>query len=255
MSAPAAGAVLAGGSTAELAWEPGPGFERLAGAHEWEAFLSVDGGKTYAFRLTPHLDLDVRRFRWEVPRFPTEDARLLLRVGDEESETAIQLPLRFAITGPAGALPSFDPELQAELEREAEREREREHGLTAAAEIESETGLEAEAELLTFEPGEAALPGASGVISWVEGDRRGAATRRVTAVPLAGLRSGTEPLAEGHRDVGFTLQDPLPNAAALRLASGLRLPVPVRPPALLAPPSARRGPPADLLLLHHRRNE
>jgi hypothetical protein len=173
-----------------------------------------------------------------VPRFPTEDARILLRVGDEESETAIQLPLRFAITGPAGALPAIDLELQAELKREAER-----------------GGLETGPERLTFEPGEAALPGASGVMSWVEGDRRGAATRRVTAVPLAGLRPGTEPLAESHRDAGFTLQDPLPSAAALRLASGLRLPVPVRPPALLAPPSARRGPPADLLLLHRRRNE
>ena len=232
VSAPAAGASLAGGSTAELAWEPGQGFERLAGADEWEAFLSVDGGKTYAFRLTPHLDLDVRRFRWEVPRFPTEDARILLRVGDEESETAIKLPLRFAITGPAGVRPAIDPELQAELAREADRE-----------------------ERLAFHPGEAALPGAPGVISWIEGDRRGASTRRVSAAPLAGLRAGVEPLAETHREAGLTLQDPFPDAAALRLASGLRLPVPARPSAHLAPPSAQRGPPADFLLLHRRRNE
>lgn len=242
VSAPAAGAALPGGSTAELAWEPGPGFERLAGADEWEAFLSVDGGKTYAFRLTPHLDLDVRRFRWEVPRLPTADARILLRVGDEESETAIKLPLRFAITGPAGRLTAIDPELQAELAREAARETERGEGLEAA-------------ERLTFEAGEAALPGAPGVISWIEGDRRGTSTRRVSAAPLAGLRPGVEPLAETHREAGLTLQDPFPDAAALRLASGLRLPVPARPSAHLAPPSAQRGPPADLLLLHRRRNE
>src|ERR1700712_2541253 len=96
--APRAGATLAAGSEAELAWTPGAGFSRLPDAEEWEAFLSLDGGATYPVRITPHLDQDLRRVRWQVPPIPAADARLLLRFGDErEEETSIVLPQRFSI--------------------------------------------------------------------------------------------------------------------------------------------------------------
>jgi len=57
--APANGATLRGGSFAELRWTSA---QLPAGAEEWEAFLSVDGGKYYAFRVRPHLDIQLRKF-------------------------------------------------------------------------------------------------------------------------------------------------------------------------------------------------
>jgi len=68
-----------------------------AGADEWEAFLSVDGGAHYAVRLTPHLDASIRAFRFRVPNVSTRDARILLRTGDEEHERIISVPRSFAI--------------------------------------------------------------------------------------------------------------------------------------------------------------
>jgi len=66
--APAEGTVLQGGATAVLAWAPRPG---LRGEwEEWEAFFSLDGGATYPFRLTPHLDRDLRRVSFKVPGSP-----------------------------------------------------------------------------------------------------------------------------------------------------------------------------------------
>src|SRR6185436_20466979 len=61
------GATLVAGTTAELEWTPLEPFARLAEVEEWEAFLSLDSGKTYPVRITPHLDQDLRRVRWQVP--------------------------------------------------------------------------------------------------------------------------------------------------------------------------------------------
>src|SRR5262245_62279196 len=98
--APQAGATLAGGATAELAWEPLEPFPEI---EEWEAFLSLDGGKTYPVRITPHLDQNLRRIDWQVPPTPTPDARILLRIGDERRETAVELPQRFSIVASPAA--------------------------------------------------------------------------------------------------------------------------------------------------------
>src|SRR4051812_18833485 len=57
---PSTTAPLAAGSTVELAWNVAPPAAVPAWVDEWEAFLSLDGGRTFPFRLTPHLDLDVR---------------------------------------------------------------------------------------------------------------------------------------------------------------------------------------------------
>ncbi len=143
--APQAGATLAAGSAAELEWAPGAGFAGLPRVEEWEAFLSLDGGATYPVRITPHLDQDLRRVRFQVPPIPTPDARILLRFGDERHETAVELPGRFAIAG------SPAPEIGFAFSRRA------------------------------VSAGEPALPGQAGVVAWVEGSRSGGGLRQVVA--------------------------------------------------------------------------
>jgi hypothetical protein len=57
-----------GSDTARLV-SPAGGSELVAGSEavlEGEAFLSVDGGRT-PLRVTPHLDISIRRFTFRVP--------------------------------------------------------------------------------------------------------------------------------------------------------------------------------------------
>lgn len=91
---PADGAVLRGGHFYTLAWDAA---SLPAHAEEWEAFASVDGGRYYCARLTPHLDIDIRRFDVLIPNVDSDDFRLLIRTGDERRETIIELPQRFRI--------------------------------------------------------------------------------------------------------------------------------------------------------------
>jgi hypothetical protein len=115
---PANGEALRGGSLARLDWR---GVALPHEAEEWEAFLSVNGGAYYAFRITPHLDLDRRQVTWVVPNVDTKDARILIRVGDERDETGIELPVSFAIKRDASAgLPR--PEIAPEGKSEAARD-------------------------------------------------------------------------------------------------------------------------------------
>ena len=155
LAAPQAGARLAAGSMADLEWAPLAGFDRLPEVEEWEAFLSLDGGATYPVRITPHLDQDVRRIRWQVPPFPAEDVRILLRFGDERHhETAVELPARFSIAESAAGI----------------------SGLLSASR--------------SVTRGESALPGQAGVVAWVEGSRRGGALRQRIADEPAALKPG-----------------------------------------------------------------
>ncbi|HEV7425529.1 MAG TPA: hypothetical protein VGQ46_04110 [Thermoanaerobaculia bacterium] len=98
--APANGATLRGGSFAELRWT-------CAGlppaSEEWEAFLSVDGGKYYAFRVTPHLDINLRSFTFLVPNVDTSNARILIRTGDEVHELHFESRDSFSIVRDAKA--------------------------------------------------------------------------------------------------------------------------------------------------------
>jgi hypothetical protein len=87
---------LVAGSTASIAWEA---TNAPANVDEWEAFLSVNGGRTYPIRLTPHLDLAIRRFTWTVPFLPGAEASLLLRFGDERDEREFAFPARMQIKG------------------------------------------------------------------------------------------------------------------------------------------------------------
>jgi hypothetical protein len=121
--APVNGATLRGGDFATLSWTVASPFE----AEEWEAFLSLDGGRYYSARLTPHLAIGTRTFAFVAPNIDTDDARLLIRIGDERRETILEFPQRFSIRataapivqplgsrfgGPESARPGEDPVIQ-----------------------------------------------------------------------------------------------------------------------------------------------
>ena len=219
--APAADAALVAGGDAEIAWEPLATFAALGEVEEWEAFLSLDGGATYPFRLTPHLDQDVRRFRWRVPAVPTTGVRLLFRFGDEHREVAVAMPHRFSIEASAVPAPIDDDALAI-----------RWRSPRAA--------------------GEPALPGQRGVVAWVEGSRRGANARQVVSSDLAGIApaqalpelprgadvEGPESAARGEPPVRVVTSE------LVRTTGAESVPA-------LAPPR----PCADLLLLTQRQNE
>src|SRR6185436_14377044 len=133
---PAADASLKAGEDVTLAWEAGSGLSAMPHAEEWEAFLSLDGGRTFLTRLTPHLELEMRRVTVRLPELPSEDARLLLRVGDEMDEREQVLPGRWRI-------------------------------------VADESHHVASWRMPRLGRGEPARPGAPGVLVWVEGSRDG----------------------------------------------------------------------------------
>ncbi|HEX9942651.1 MAG TPA: hypothetical protein VGG03_11575 [Thermoanaerobaculia bacterium] len=216
--APRAGATLLAGSTAELEWEALEPFARLSGVEEWEAFLSFDGGATYPVRITPHLDRDLRRVRWQVPGVPTSAARLLLRFGDERRETFLELPQRFSIIAAPGM--------------------ERFFTLASVAPA----------------PGEPALPGHAGVVAWVEGSRRGGGLRQVVAPERPALRSALSlPQIHPEAAVLASEESPVdPPAPAPRNRGGAP---PIIRGAALAGPARALPLSFDILLLTQRRNE
>jgi hypothetical protein len=145
---PAAGNELVAGSMATIWWE-----ELALPEHtvEWEAFLSVDGGRTWPLRVTPHLDISIRRFSFRVPDLPTRDARILLRFGDERREVGMEAPQRFSIAA-AAFLPS-------------------------------------QSRVRVLSRGERARPGDEGVVVWIRGSRSGGDLREVVAWdPVAEMR-------------------------------------------------------------------
>jgi hypothetical protein len=186
LAAPRHGAILQAGGLAVLAWEPLSAFDRLARVQEWEAFLSLDGGAHYPIRITPHLDRDLRRVLWQVPRIPTRDARLLLRFGDEQKETVFELPERFAISGTASL-------------------------------FEALTASQAAA------PGEPARPGDAGVVAWVEGSRRGGGLRQVVATDAAGLAAGQSVAPAEAWQLALESEDSVPDAESPRAGRVLRV--------------------------------
>jgi hypothetical protein len=155
LTSPTAGETWRAGRQVTLAWEPaGPSGQEAAGgglaAVEWEAFLSVDGGTHYSVRLTPHLDVAVRRFTFEVPHLPTRQARLLLRFGDERREMPFEIPMTLAIVDEAPGAVLWNGELP----------------------------------LWSSHPGEAARERDPGTVIWLEGSRRGGALRVEVSVPI-----------------------------------------------------------------------
>lgn len=105
---PECGAVLEAGRSAVLIWRPLRSLE-AEGIHEWEAFLSLDGGRNWTARVTPHLEADISSFRFTVPPVPSDDVRLMLRFGDERQEVGYVLPMRLRTVtapGPAPRVPA-----------------------------------------------------------------------------------------------------------------------------------------------------
>lgn len=218
LEAPRAGEVLTGGATAELAWAPRGPFERLDHIEEWEAFLSFDGGATYPVRITPHLDRDLQRVRWQVPSIPTQDARLLLRFGDERRETYVELPQRFTIAEAPWAPPVFG------------------EATTAATR------------------GEPALPGRPGVVAWVEGSRRGGSLRPIVAAGSPVLEKTIRtPVSHSEAAVLGSEDRPDGPPAPATTSGGTEAPFPGRPRAAAGGSSSL--PSLDILLLTQRQNE
>ncbi|HVT04050.1 MAG TPA: hypothetical protein VHL58_11835 [Thermoanaerobaculia bacterium] len=140
---------LEGGSRARVVRPEG--LELPSSAQEWEAFLSLDGGRHYTMRITPHLSLAVRSFEWQVPDLPTSDARILIRVGDEAVERAFEVPGSFSI---------------------------RASTTTTGRAILSPQGS-------SRARGEPARPGDAGVMTWVDGTRSGDGAVTVSAsIPI-----------------------------------------------------------------------
>jgi hypothetical protein len=131
--APANGATLRGGAFADLRWTAA---QLPAATEEWEAFLSIDGGKYYAFRITPHLDINLQRFTFVVPNVDTHDARILIRTGNEVHETRFEYRGSFSIVR--------DPNAELIVAR-----------------------------LMHFGRGESARDGDPAVLAWADGARNG----------------------------------------------------------------------------------
>lgn len=139
---PAEHAALAAGSTATIGWETpdAPG-----DVDEWEAFVSVDGGVTYPIRITPHLDVRIRRFAWTVPFVPGSELSILLRFGNEQEERLFSFPRRTIVRGTVPL--EIDRLRRAGIERNGSRD----HGLS--------------------------------LVEWVDGTREGANLRRMLFDP------------------------------------------------------------------------
>jgi hypothetical protein len=150
--APASEAALAAGSTATIAWNA-TGVPR--NFDEWEAFLSLDGGRSYPIRITPHLDLAIRSFTWSVPNLPGGEGSILLRFGDEREEQRFAFGRRFRITGALNLVRPWRASVRARAR------------------------------------GEAAVPDDEGVVAWIEGPRNGSSITQVT-VDDETLSSGRE---------------------------------------------------------------
>lgn len=151
---PAPDEVLVSGRESTIAWRAlrDLGAE---GVHEWEAFLSFDGGRSWPVRATPHLDISVSSFRFAIPLVPSDDVRIMLRFGDERREVGYILPMVLTSKLADGV---WTPPIQAEP---------------------------------VLGPGEAARPGDPGVVLWVEGARDGrqVVTRSCSLRPVAAAAS------------------------------------------------------------------
>ena len=79
---PAAGQALVPGQQVRVEWKtllPHLDYSWC----ELEVYLSIDGGATFPFRITPQLDPRVTFFYWIVPNMPTNAAVLDIRFGCE----------------------------------------------------------------------------------------------------------------------------------------------------------------------------
>jgi hypothetical protein len=98
---PTAGQVLVPGQKVKVEWRAILPNLDLSWC-ELEVYLSLDGGNTFPFRITPQLDPRASFFYWTVPNLPTNTAVLDIRFGCEASfpeSYSPQIAGRFAIAG------------------------------------------------------------------------------------------------------------------------------------------------------------
>jgi hypothetical protein len=105
LASPAGGTIVAPGRVTRITIADEP-----PGAEEWEAFVSVDGGRTYPLRATPHLPIAERGFDWVVPALPPGALRMKVRFGTGGIEREFLLAEEFGVgTGVSGAPVIPDP--------------------------------------------------------------------------------------------------------------------------------------------------
>lgn len=223
LAAPAPRAALELAAPDGVAWTAGESVEigwrqvvegALPGFEEWEVFLSVDGGRSWPVRLTPHLGRAIGRYRVTVPNLPSDDVRLLLRFGDERREIDVLDASRFRIR--AGSWT----------------------GLPAAEGV--------------FTRGEAARAGAAEVLRWEEGDRSGARVRTVESLARGGAFRAPPELLHGAPELALVTA-PNSDSLLLRPAAN-RSPAPPGPLPASASEDSRVRPARDALALLCRRN-
>lgn len=90
--------VRIGAGRIDISWQSCP-----PGAREWEAFLSLDGGRTYSVRITPHLSTNLHAFSWPMPWLESSDPRIRLRFGDGAREREFDVEGRWTIAPNTGS--------------------------------------------------------------------------------------------------------------------------------------------------------
>ena len=101
---PTAGQILVPGQQVRVEWKAVLPHVDLSWC-ETELYLSLDGGRSFPFRITPQLDPRATFFYWTVPNMPTNTAVLDIRFGCEGTypeSYSPQLASTFAITQTAG---------------------------------------------------------------------------------------------------------------------------------------------------------
>jgi hypothetical protein len=83
MLLPKTGDELKVGDQINIAWEANVPKELDINRCEQEIYLSLDGGRTLAKRITGHLAGSTRNFLWTVPDLPTDQAVLMFRFGSQ----------------------------------------------------------------------------------------------------------------------------------------------------------------------------
>ena len=104
--APTAGQILVPGQQVRVEWKTVLPHVDLSWC-ELELYLSLDGGSSFPFRITPQLDPRAAFFYWTVPNMPTNTAVLDIRFGCEGSypeSYSPQTASTFGIAQPAGQL-------------------------------------------------------------------------------------------------------------------------------------------------------
>lgn len=90
MLLPKAGEAFSPGQKVKIVWKVDLSPKINLSWCEQEIFLSIDGGKTFPYRITPELSPSLRDYVWTVPNLPTDKAVLDIRFGSEFSQNRFE---------------------------------------------------------------------------------------------------------------------------------------------------------------------